>query len=72
VWCFVHGVLLGFVIFKVMYSIAHVIIKGFHIGFINFRVSVVGPIYRTLETFFFSTFLSCRSIITGNDLEIGI
>jgi hypothetical protein len=55
-----------------MYFVAHVIIRVFYIGFINFWMIVVGYIYRTLVTFFFGTFLSCRSVVTGNDIETSI
>jgi hypothetical protein len=37
--------------FQVLYSIEHVIIRGFYIGIINLWVSVVGHIYMTLEMF---------------------
>jgi hypothetical protein len=53
-----------------LYSIVCVVIIGLYMGFINFWMSVVGHIYKTLEMFFVGTFLLCQSILTSNDLEI--
>jgi hypothetical protein len=56
--CVVICTILYFYIFQVLYSIAHVVIRGLYIGFINLWVSVVGQICRTLEMFYLVPF--CR------------